>query len=206
MQINKLGPLRIWGLLLYLKWWGSRWQLADKASLALGARWHHSPKGRKGWGWTGKLLAEDLSFCGWVIQFQKSASKLKQIQSWKVAEGSPLPAREGGFKMFLLHQCFLFKEENRPKLFRNSMCIHLNASLPTLMCWGDKTSISGYNRELIKAALLQTFCGSFHSSLIKNKRREESFTAMSHLRYNGRNSKRLMRQNKADIMKAMSTH
>lgn len=90
MQVNKLRPLRTWGL-TYI--WNDEevagsWQ--TKSSLALGAHWHHSPKGRKGWGWTGKLHTEDcLSFCGWVIPFQKSASQRKQMQSWKVAEGSP---------------------------------------------------------------------------------------------------------------------
>lgn len=113
LLVNKLGPLRIWDIVLYLKWRGVGWQLANKASLALGTCWNHSPEGRRGLGGTGKLPAEDLhSFCGWVIQFQESTSKLKLIQSWKVAEGSPLPAWEGGFEMFLLHKCFLFVEEN----------------------------------------------------------------------------------------------
>lgn len=203
IQVNKLGPLRTWAL-TYI-WNGEEvagsWQI--KSSLALGARWHLSPKGRKGWGWTGKLYTEDrLSFCGWVIPFQKSA------QANAILEGSwGLPCQLGKAVLSIsAAQVFPFEGREVTELFRNSMCIHLNASLPALMCWGDQTGIAGYNWELIKAALLQTFCGSFHSSLIKNKREEESFTAMSHLRYNGRNSKRLMRQNKADIMKAMSTH
>lgn len=194
------------GFNLYLKWWGSSWQLTDKIILRLGCTLAPFPKGQEGLRVNRETPHRRPSFILWLNHSVPKVSLGAQANA--ILEGSwGLPRQLGKAALSIsAAQVFPFEGREVTELFRNSMCIHLNASLPALMCWGDQTGIAGYNWELIKAALLQTFCGSFHSSLIKNKREEESFTAMSHLRYNGRNSKRLMRQNKADIMKAMSTH
>lgn len=123
MWVNKLGPLRIWGLLLYLKWRGSSWQLADKASLALGAHWHQSPRGSKGKGEQGNSLQK--TFFYFVVEsfsFNSQPQSWSKIQSWKVAEGSLWPAWGGGVQMFLLHSVSFLRERS-DQSFSGTRCV-----------------------------------------------------------------------------------
>lgn len=111
------------GLLLYLKWRGSSWQLADKASLALGAHWHQSPRGSKGKGEQGNSLQK--TFFYFVVEslsFNSQPQSWSKIQSWKVAEGSLWPAWEGGVQMFLLHSVS-FSRERSDQSFSGTRCV-----------------------------------------------------------------------------------